>query len=137
MAKSIKQKELGIIHIGKKELGFDDEQYRDYLEDITGKRSAKNLNQRERGKVIDEMKKDGANVHRPWKRKVKPARDKAPMIKKVFALLYALDRPKSYALGVLKQMYPTQAPAVIDWATHEQLHKLIAALEYQKNREGK
>ncbi len=39
------RKKLAIIHITKKELGLDDQQYRDLLEQATGVRSAKELDE--------------------------------------------------------------------------------------------
>ena len=134
---TLRTKELAAIHMGKKQLGLDDEMYRNMLEDLTGKRSAGDMTQAERRKVLDEMRKDtGGKVYKPSV-SVKPAPNKEPMIKKVFALLYALERPKKYAVSTLKQMFGNDAPDKIDWATPEQLYKLISALEYQKKREGK
>ena len=38
-------KKLAVIHIVKRELGFSDEEYRDFLEKSCGVRSAKELNE--------------------------------------------------------------------------------------------
>ena len=136
-AENLRKKELAAIHLGKKQLGLDDELYRDMLEDLTGKRSAGDMTQAERRKVLDEMRKDtGGKVYKPSTRvKTEPGRE--PMLKKVYALLYARDRPLSYGIATLKQMFGNDAPDNLAWANGEQLHKLIAALEYQKKREGK
>ena len=136
-AANLRKKELAAIHLGKKQLGFDDEDYRDYLETLTGKRSASEMNQTERRRVLDEMRKDtGGKIYKPSTR-VKAGSNREPMLKKVYALLYALDRPLSYGLSTLKQMFADNAPDRLEWADTEQLYKLIAALEYQKKREGK
>ena len=44
MKKPSRNHRLAAIHLGKKELGLDDDTYRDMLEQVTGKRSAKGLN---------------------------------------------------------------------------------------------
>ena len=41
----IDHKKLAVIHIVKRELGFSDEEYRDFLEKSCGVRSAKELNE--------------------------------------------------------------------------------------------
>jgi phage gp16-like protein len=51
--------ELGAIHVGAKRLGFDDALYREFLFRITGRRSAAELDQAERMRVIEEMRKYG------------------------------------------------------------------------------
>lgn len=136
-AEALRKKELAAIHLGKKQLGFDDEDYRDYLETLTGKRSASKMSQSERRRVLDEMRKDtGGKVYKPSTR-VKAGASREPMLKKVYALLYALNRPLEYGLSTLKQMFGADAPDRLEWANGEQLYKLIAALEYQKRREGK
>ena len=48
------------IHIGKKELGMDDDTYRAFLLRLTGKDSSKHMTMRERGRVIFEMTHLGA-----------------------------------------------------------------------------
>jgi hypothetical protein len=53
---------LATIHIAKKQLGFDEEAYRDLLEGITGKRSAKDMDPREHTQVIREMERLGFKV---------------------------------------------------------------------------
>jgi len=50
---------LAKIHIAKKELGLDDETYRDTLEGITGKRSASELSDKQLATVLDVFKKHG------------------------------------------------------------------------------
>jgi len=50
---------LAQIHIGKKSLALDDQVYRDMLENITGKRSAAELSDRQVIEVLADMKKKG------------------------------------------------------------------------------
>lgn len=50
---------LAKIHIAKKDLGLDDDTYRDFLETLTGKRSASELSHGELDKVVAAFKKEG------------------------------------------------------------------------------
>lgn len=52
-------KTLAKIHIAKKELGLDDDAYRDVLERITGKRSSKGMTSAQHKAVLDEFKRLG------------------------------------------------------------------------------
>jgi phage gp16-like protein len=51
--------ELAAIHVGAKRLGFDDALYREFLFRITGRRSAAELDQAARTRVIEEMRQYG------------------------------------------------------------------------------
>lgn len=137
-----RQKDLAIIHSEAKALGLDDDMYRDFLETLTGKRSAAELKGRERQIVIDEMNRlNGSNKEKNKRRgcsktkRIRPADDRQPLVKKVYALLYALDLPLDYAESTLSQMFGSQAPAKLEWANVGQLQKLIAALEIYKRRQ--
>ncbi|MFH1796292.1 MAG: regulatory protein GemA [Pseudomonadota bacterium] len=50
------------IHVAKKQLGLDDDTYRDLLGRVTGKRSAKDMSDAERKAVLDEMRRQGAGT---------------------------------------------------------------------------
>jgi phage gp16-like protein len=50
---------LAKLHIAKKQLGLDDDTWRDLLERETGKRSSKDMSDRERGRVLDVLKNNG------------------------------------------------------------------------------
>lgn len=50
---------LAIIHIGKKALGIDDDTYRAMLTRLTGKQSAKDMNETERFTVIEALRQQG------------------------------------------------------------------------------
>ena len=47
---------LAMIHVGRKQLGLDDDAYRGLLEGVTGKRSAKDLTEQERHAVVARMR---------------------------------------------------------------------------------
>ncbi len=74
---------LAKIHIAKKELGLDDDSYRDIMARIcAGKTSAKELTIKEADAVIDEFKRLG------WKPKRKGSFKKAddPQVRLIYAL---------------------------------------------------
>jgi len=50
---------LAKLHIAKKQLGLDDDTWRDLLERETGKRSSKDMSDGERGRVLDVLKQQG------------------------------------------------------------------------------
>ncbi|WP_375588088.1 regulatory protein GemA [Hoeflea alexandrii] len=50
---------LAKLHIAKKQLGLDDDTWRDLLERETGKRSSKDMSNGERGRVLDVLKNHG------------------------------------------------------------------------------
>ncbi|HWJ72387.1 MAG TPA: regulatory protein GemA [Kaistia sp.] len=51
-----------VLHVAKKQLALEDEDYRAVLERITGKRSSRDMSPAERGKVLDEFKRMGFEV---------------------------------------------------------------------------
>ena len=127
--------DLAKIHIAKKELGLDDETYRDILRArCGGKESARDLTPLEAARVLEHFRALGWRPRRA--RSVRPAKGKLPLLRKVYALLG--DRPAAYAEGILKRMYGPAAPARLEWASAEQLRKVVAALSYdQRRKEGK
>ena len=63
MSKFNKTKKLiQLIHIGKTQLGLDDDLYRELLESCTGKTSSKELNQKQLESVLERMKQLGFKV---------------------------------------------------------------------------
>lgn len=57
------------IHIAKKQLGLDDDTYRDLLARVTGKRSAGDMSDAERRAVLDEMRRHGFKTNSNGARK--------------------------------------------------------------------
>jgi phage gp16-like protein len=56
---STRNSQLARIHVGAKQLGLSDDVYRDFLERVSGKRSAGDLDAAERARVLDEMDRLG------------------------------------------------------------------------------
>lgn len=63
------------IHVARKQLGLDDDTYRDVLERVTGRRTSKGLDGRQMAAVIDEFKRLGWAAARPKVRSVEPRAD--------------------------------------------------------------
>lgn len=127
--------DLALIHIAKKQLGLDDDAYRDMLWAVARVRSAKNLDHAGRAKVLDHLKRcgfKGANPKRP--KRPTPAPAVAAMCKKVRAQLIALGKlPDTYADGIAQRMHGVQ---FYEWLQPDQLHDLVAALQIQQRRVG-
>jgi phage gp16-like protein len=124
--------DLAKIHLAKKQLGLDDDAYRDMLWVAARVRSASELDEYGRRSVIEHLRKCGATFRRA--KRPRPAADRAPLLGKIYAMLG--DRPAGYAEGILKRMYGEAAPARLEWASQEQLRKVVAALNYDKRRNG-
>lgn len=50
---------IAAMHVAKKQLGLDDETYRAVLQRVTGKTSARDMNDAERGRVLEEFRNRG------------------------------------------------------------------------------
>jgi len=127
--------DLALIHIAKKQLGMDDDVYRDMLWAVARVRSAKDLDHAGRAKVMDHLRRcgfRGANPQRP--KRPTPAPEAVLMCRKVRAQLIALGKlPDTYADGIAQRMYGVQ---FYEWLRPDQLHDLVAALQVHQHRIG-
>ena len=127
----LRTREIAAIHAAKRDLGMDEETYRAMLRQLTGFESSAALDAVKRRKVLDHLKAKG------WKgskRRAAPAKDKAPMISKIRALLINHPdgaKPDAYADGIAKRMFSVER---LEWCDAEQLYKIIQALEVDKRR---
>lgn len=119
------------IHIGKKQLGLDDELYRDMLKQVTGKNSCAKMHISELYLVLERLKKSGFKAKGNIGKRPRPAKNKAALISKVEALLADSELPWNYAHAMAQRMFKVEK---VDWLEAEQLHKLVAALNYQAKR---
>jgi len=76
------------LRIAQKQLGLDEDAYRDRLERETGKRSAKEMTVAELDKVLAGFKRDG---FRPTPSRTGKATSFRPEVRKVFAMWKNLD----------------------------------------------
>lgn len=124
---------IAVIHVGKKELGLDDETYRDMLEHVTGKRSAKELSISELNKVIRDLEQKGFKHESKRSFGTKPdvASQKEPLMRKIEALLADQQLHWNYAKAIAEQMFNKEA---LEFCTKKELYRIVAALEYKKKR---
>ena len=110
-----KSRYIQLIHIGKSQLGWDEELYRQILNDLTNKASCKDMNARELKTVLDHMKDRGFKVvtkKRGKSRKSPVTSDKAPEDKTQLDKLRQLWVEMSHA-GLLRD---GSEQALLKWA---------------------
>lgn len=131
---SSRNKELAMIHIAKKELGFDDDLYRLILQQVTGKESAKDLNTKERKALLDDFRRRGFKGNKKnEKAKVynKATDAQSRKLAKLWRELQdkgALENPRANLLGFLKRNKIT-AVDNINWMTTAEAQKAIEMLK--------
>ncbi|TCB83728.1 DUF1018 domain-containing protein [Acinetobacter sp. ANC 3791] len=109
---------------------LDDDTYRDLLEQVTGKRSAKDLNNDELIAVLKRYEELGfTKPEFGTKPKVKASKD--ALIGKIEALLADADLHWNYAIGIAKKMFKKEA---LEFCSENELYRIVAALEYRKKR---
>jgi phage gp16-like protein len=138
-----RNKDLSRIHIFKKDLGLDDDAYRTLLQGVTGKASARELDAKQRWRVMCEMSKllNGGKEKPKKKYPGRPAviPGKEALIGKVEALLTELKKPWAYAHSIAKTMTSGDVPPGVDllqWCDAEVIRKVVAALEYHRRRQA-
>ncbi len=128
---------LAKIHIAKKDLGYDDDTYRDVLERVTGKQSSGKMTEAERNAVLAEFRRLGWSPQRKsnWR---KPSGN--PHIRKVWALGKELDNRGYWKLpwkrglkAFVKKETGIDDP---DWLDTKQASKVIEALKAIVGRIG-
>ena len=128
----LRRRELAAIHIRKREVGLSEEDYRALLQDVGQVSSARDLDGAGRQEVLQRL---APRPTAPRRRSVSFRKSADPMVRKIYALLGA--RPAAYAVGIMRQMFGAAAPDAIEWATGEQMRKVIQALEYDRQRKAR
>lgn len=131
---SAKRAAIAKIHIAKKELGFDDDTYRDVLFYVTGERSCSDMNLDQLSRVIAEMRRKGWQPKSEHGAKPRVAQQRQHTLDKIEALLAEDGKHWNYAKAMAKHMFDKDA---IEFLTDEQLHKLMQALAVAKHRKTK
>lgn len=138
MTAKIGKKELAIIHIAKAQLGWTDEEYRHTLKDGFGVSSAKDLTSKQADRLISRFQAEGFVIVSRQKRRTLDKQpvssgnwDRLPMLRKIGAILSDLGKTEAYADGIAKRMFKVDA---IRWCNADQLWKVVAALEYTRNK---
>lgn len=131
--------QIGRIKMGQKALDMDDDTYRALLQRVTGKTSSTQMTPAERNLVLGELARlgfkrvDTADRRRRYPGKPRNVRE-VPMLRKVEALLADSKRPWSYAHSMARRMFRVNR---VEWLKPDQLHKLVAALQADANRNSR
>lgn len=127
-------RELGMIHVAKKQLRLDDDVYRAMLWSVARVHSAADLDAAGRERVIKHLKSRGFKAT-GGKRRPRPPADRADLVAKIRAQLIEEGRPDTYADGMARRMFGVEQ---FQWCDPDQLRRIVAALVYdQKRRESK
>lgn len=121
------------IHITCKQLGMDDDTYRQMMAQVTGKQSSKDCTVAELYKVVAHLKQLGFKAKPRQRVAEHPGTphnlNSKPMLQKVEALLAELKAPWSYANAIAQRQFGIQRVAWLK--TTEQYTALIAALDVE------
>lgn len=127
---------LSKIHIARQQLGLAEDVYRQKLQGMFGKASAKDLSPRQAEKLLDEFKRLGWKPRPSSKSAGKPHNFTSPampdLITKIEAQLADMKLPWAYADALARHMYKVQKVA---WLRKpDQLTGLIAALDVEQEK---
>jgi phage gp16-like protein len=125
--------ELAKIHILAKQLGLDDESYRNVLWTVARVHSSRDLEEHGRGRVIEHMQSRLPLEEQPRRRRPTPAAHKAALVGKIHALLVNATpvRTSEYSDALARRMFQVER---FEWCTARQLHSIVAALNYDAKR---
>lgn len=124
------------IHIAKKDLGLDDDTYRDVLWRVTGKRSCKDMTIAQLQDVVKDMEASGFKPKSAPKHGKKPSvvSKREPLMGKIHAMLTDMGLHWNYAHGMADSMFKIKR---LQWLNDSQLYKLTQALSVHQQREAK
>jgi len=131
--------ELAKIHIGAKELGMDDDTYRGMLRAVAGVDSARDLSADGRRRVLAMMRVRGFEPRSPRQgRTPSVGEDRRLLMGKIEALLADAGRPWDYLTGKgskgWSMLQRITGKERLEFCSGQDLHKLVAALEYDRKR---
>lgn len=135
-----KNRMLAKIHIAKKQLGMNDDDYRAVLERVTGKTSSKGLPLSKLNDVLNEMKNLGFKTTTATKRIGTRKLADDPQAKKIRAMWITLrdmgelkDSSEAALLSFVKRMTGVSA---FEWLDSKQADTIINALRGWIERKG-
>lgn len=129
----IGNKEKAIVHIAKQQLRMTEEEYRAALSN-SGVASSKNLTFQQYEAFLQNLKSAGFVLNgreRTYTPPQKTTWDKGPLLRKIGALLFEMSLSWNYVDGIAQRMFKIDR---VLWCVPEQLHKIVAALEYKRRR---
>lgn len=128
--KERRAREIGLIHLGAKALGMDDESRRALMERVGGARSAADLTHAGRTAVIEELRRLG------FKAASKFRKSDDPQVRLLYALAGDLERlgalrlpRKDFLAGFCLRQTGVAAP---EWMSPEQRSAVIEGLKNMK-----
>ncbi len=130
---------IAVIHVAKAQLGLDEGTYRALLLRVTGKSSTKDMTERQRIAVVDELKRMGFQVRRGAGKPL-PASTKAyiRLIHKLWSKLYDKGIVRDGSRKALRAFCGRHLPAGVstdpDFLTWEQASPVIEALKAMERR---
>lgn len=133
---------LAIIHIGKKQLGMSDDDYRALLKRVTGKTSSKGCSEKQHLAIIAEMERLGFKKSSHSK---KPLSDKK-WVRLIFALWKSChkagsikDGSRGALVNFVKKETEKHGERVDDpnWLTYSQADPIIRALKAMEKRQAR
>ena len=129
---------LAKLHLGKKQLGLDDDTYRAMLLRLAGVNSSKDLTVQGLDQVIAYLAQAGAVFTAPKKAGKAPHNlsshaNTAPQLKKIDALLADMHLPWDYANALAKRMYRKDS---ITFCSAQDLIGITAALVKRQQKQA-
>ena len=127
------------VQIARKEMGFDDGDYRAVLERVTGKTSSAALSEGELGRVLDEFARLGwkpaaGKPGKPSRRADHPAAKKA---RALWLSLFLLGVVRNSSEAALESYARRQLKGVrLQWSDQAQMYKVIEGLKAMAERHG-
>jgi len=137
MAKDTRRTDLAKIHIAKKQLGMDEDTYREMLRSVAGVDSAGKLTAAGRRKVLDHLAAAGFAGKKkdyPGRPKMRGLGDAAGLMRRIEACLAEAGRPWAYVHGMAKHMFGVDR---VQWCDADELRKIVAALMIDARRNGR
>jgi hypothetical protein len=140
-----RRRELAAIHAAKKQLGLDDDTYRDLVFGVTGKRSAGDLDGLERQKLIEHLRalgfapaaKGAASCSAPRSVFVYHDRREHRLIAALWRNLWLLGETEDPGARALDKFVQRQAGvAALKWLAPEAAHSVVQALKDWLARAG-
>lgn len=121
---------IASVKIAQKDMGLDDDTYRDMLRAVTGRNSAARCSVPQLKAMLGEFRAKGWKP-RPRHTKSVPA-ELLPLHAKIAALCASLERPTTYADAIIRRQ--SNGCAQLGTADRAQLTACVAALVRQQGR---
>lgn len=139
-AAALRKRELAAIHVAKKQLALDEDEYRSIMLSVTGQTSSAKLDWKGRKSLLDHFKKIGFKVVAKGAGRARPSVGAArtPLMGKIEALLADSQLPWSYADGIAKRLFAnTSGVERIEFCDPAHLMKVVAALSIDAKRRAR